>query len=368
MSEKKVKALVLLSGGLDSMLAVKVLQNQGIEVTGITFESNFYNAEKSRKAVEQLDIPLKVVDIRKEMLDLVKNPPSGHGKHMNPCIDCHSLMIRKASEFLKNKPHSSPLLENERGLFKILKASIFRPSSLLRRRTGGGGDFDIIATGEVAGQRPFSQTKQALERVRKYSGVEVLRPLSAKLLSETEYEKKGLVDRNKLLDIEGRGRSRQMELTKKYGIKEYPGPGGGCILTESGFGDRLRKMIENWPDCDMDDVELLKYGRVYWIYDKILMIVGRKQEDNENLERLAKEGDMLVEIKDVNGPITLVRIKNEKLKIKNDNIEISIPEELNVEEELKSREKPIEIAGVLTGWHAPKARGKSVNLQLRIIN
>ena len=164
---KKVKALVLLSGGLDSMLAVKVLQEQGIEVTGITFESNFYNAEKSKKVVEQLNIPLKIVDISKEMLDLVKNPSSGHGKHMNPCIDCHSLMIKKASDFLKKETKSLSTETGERDSVS---------------------EYDIIATGEVVGQRPFSQTKQALERVRNYSGVDVLRPLSAKLLPETEFQ------------------------------------------------------------------------------------------------------------------------------------------------------------------------------------
>src|SRR6056297_2289521 len=117
---KKVKALVLLSGGLDSMLAAKLLQEQGIEVTGIVFTSNFYNAERAKKAAKQINVPLKIVDISVEMLKLVKNPPSGHGKNLNPCIDCHALMIKKTAEILKQEY------------------------------------FDIIATGETLGQRPFS--------------------------------------------------------------------------------------------------------------------------------------------------------------------------------------------------------------------
>ena len=377
---KKVKALVLLSGGLDSMLAVKILQEQGIEVSGITFESNFYNAEKAKRAVKQLGISLKIIDIRKEMLDLVKNPPNGHGKNLNPCIDCHALMIRKASEFLKNQPHPSPLLKNERGLISRVKKLIFRPSSLPRRRTGGSEEFDVIATGEVAGQRPFSQTKQALQRVEKNAGVEVLRPLSAKLLPETEYEKKGLVDRSKLLDISGRGRERQMELAKKFGIKEYPSPGGGCLLTEFEFSVKLREMKDSWKDCDAEDVELLKHGRVYWVNSKnakTLIVVGRNKEDNKELERLVEEGDILVELDDFKGPITLIRNKKQETRnkqIPNSNppagrAGFQIPDELDVKdlklEQEKSEEEILEIAGILTGYHAPKARGKKVNFLIK---
>ncbi len=352
---KKIKALVLLSGGLDSMLAVKILQEQNIEVAGISFVSNFYNADRARKAAEQLGVPLRIVDIKEDMLELTKNPPNGHGKHMNPCIDCHALMIRKAAEF------HLPLVEETRA---SSNNKLTPPNLPLKER-----DYQIIATGEVVGQRPFSQTKEALERVRKYSKIEVLRPLSAKLLPETEYEKKGLVDRSKLLDIAGRRRERQTELAKKYGIKEYPSPGGGCMLTEAGFSDKLKAMIENWPDCDNNDVELLKNGRPYWINDKILIVVGRNQRDNEALDGLARKGDMLVELEDQNGPTTLVRIKNYELKITNETLETEIPDKFSIKdlklEEGKNEEDVLKIAGLLTGWHTPKARGKNIKFKVK---
>ncbi len=336
---KKVKALVLLSGGLDSMLAVKILQEQGIEVTGIVFTSNFYNAERAKKAAKQINIPLKIVDISTEMLDLVKNPPSGHGKNLNPCIDCHALMIKKASEILKKE------------------------------------NYQIITTGETLGQRPFSQNKQSLFRVAKLSGTDILRPLSAKLLPITKYEKKGLVNRDKLLDIEGRNREKQMELAKKFNIQEYFGPGGGCILTEPDWSRKLSKMLSNWPKCDIDDVELLKHGRSFWvdlqvglIFKKkspVLIIIGRDKKDNEQLEKMVKKNDIIIEPIDISGPTTLVRVKNKKLKVKNRELSLDIPEKL---EEIKNKEEVLKIACLLTGWYIVKARGRKINFQLRIIN
>ena len=189
----KIKALVLFSGGLDSILAVKMLQAQKIAVTAVCFESNFYDAKKAEEEAKKLDIDLKVVDIQKEMLALVKNPFSGYGKNLNPCIDCHSLMIKKAGAIAKSD------------------------------------GFDFVATGEVLGQRPFSQNKQALEKVKDLSGVEVLRPLSAKLLNETEIEKNKILIRGLLGRIQGRTREGQIELARKYKLKDYPLPAGGCL-------------------------------------------------------------------------------------------------------------------------------------------
>lgn len=338
----KTKALVLFSGGLDSILAVKVLEAQGIEVTAITFESNFYNANKAKISAQQLGIELKIVDISSEMLKLVKNPPSGHGKCLNPCIDCHALMIKESAKFLKEETK-------------------FLSTEATGRDSVSGDRYDIIATGEVLGQRPFSQNKEALERVKNLAGVEVLRPLSAKLLAETEYGKKGLVDRRGLLDIQGRRRECQIELAKKFGVKEYPSPGGGCMLTEAEFSDRLRYMINYWSDCDVNDAELLRHGRVFWINKETLIVVGRSEEDNENLKKLARKGNVLVELVDLNGPVTLIRIKNEKLKMKNEVLEFQIPVELNVKDlkldNEKSDEEILETACLLTGWYATKARG-----------
>ncbi|MDP2736973.1 MAG: 7-cyano-7-deazaguanine synthase, partial [bacterium] len=195
------KALVLLSGGLDSMLAARVLLDQGVEVTGLSFKSNFFGTIKAKKAAEQLGVELIEIDFSDEHLEMVKNPTHGYGKNMNPCIDCHALMLKRAKEIMV--------------------------------RDG----FDFVATGEVLGQRPMSQHRDALDIVEKVSGLEgkLVRPLSAKLLNESEAEKQGKLIRNRLLDISGRSRQRQLELVKKYGIKEYASPGGGCLLTDPEF-------------------------------------------------------------------------------------------------------------------------------------
>ena len=320
-----VKALVLLSGGLDSMLAVKLLQEQGVEVTGLSFISCFFGAGKAEVAVKQLGIKLKKVDFKIEHLKMTKNPKYGYGKNANPCIDCHSLMLRYAGE-----------LEG----------------------------YDFIATGEVLGQRPMSQNKNALTTVAKYSGLndKLLRPLSAKLLPETEIEKKGLVDRNKLLDISGRSRTRQTELATKYNLK-YPSPAGGCLLTDPNFSERLLEMFKRWPDCKSEDIELLKYGRIFWA-NKTLIVVGRDKEDNEALEKLAKKGDATMELVDVNGPLTLIR--NVPYQISN--IKLEIPKKLDVDklklDEISGEKGIIETAGLLTGWYAPKAREKNIKLNI----
>jgi len=344
-----VKALVLLSGGLDSMLAAKVLMEQGIEVTGVSFISSFFGAAKAEKAATQLGIKLKKIDFKEEHLEMVKNPASGYGKCLNPCIDCHALMIKRAGEIAKKE------------------------------------GYDFIATGEVLGQRPMSQNGGALERVKKLAGVEVLRPLSALLLPETEIEKNGLVDRKKLLDISGRTRGRQMELAKKYGLKNYPSPAGGCLLTDPAFSQRARQMIKNWPKCRPEDIELLKYGRIFWLDTRkerintkgtkllpILVVVGRDKEDCEALEKLARKGDIIMELEEVKGPLTVVRNPNVKIQMSN-KIPISniqIPKEMDVSklelEEIKTEEEILRLAGLLTGWYATKARGKTVKLEVRI--
>jgi len=335
--KKKVKALVLLSGGLDSMLAAKILAEQGIEVTGISFISCFFGAEKAEKAVQQLGIELKKVDFKKEHLEMVKNPASGYGKCLNPCIDCHALMIKGAGE--------------------------------VAEREG----YDFIATGEVLGQRPMSQNGGALERVKKLAGVEVLRPLSALLLPETELEKNGLVDRKKLLDISGRTRGRQMELAKKYGLKDYPSPAGGCLLTDPAFSQRAREMIKNWPKCGPEDIELLKHGRVFWLgLKKVLVVVGRDKEDCQTLEKLAKKGDIIMELGEVKGPLTVVRnLKFKELSSEASELSsgLQIPKELDVRElkldEIKNEEEILKMAGLLTGWYATKARGNNVKLEVK---
>jgi len=313
------------------MLAAKILAEQGIEVTGLSFISCFFGAGKAEKTAQQLGIELKKIDFKEEHLEMVKNPASGYGKCLNPCIDCHALMIKRAGEIAKKE------------------------------------GYDFIATGEVLGQRPMSQNSGALERVKKLAGVEVLRPLSALVLPETEIEKKGLADRNKLLDISGRSRERQMELAKKYGLT-YPSPAGGCLLTDPAFSQRARDMIKNWPKCGPEDMELLKHGRIFWAGGKTLIAVGRDKGDCEALEKLAKTGDILMELESEIGPLTVVRIFNFKFSILKQFsiLKLQIPEKLDVSglklDEVKDEEEILRLAGLLTGWYATKARGKTVKL------
>jgi len=269
---KKVKALVLFSGGLDSILAVKILKEQGIRVKAISFRSYFFDAKEAKKAAKKLKIPLKIIDFSKDHLKIVKKPKYGYGKAMNPCIDCHILMLKKAKE----------IMEKEK--------------------------FDFVATGEVLKERPMSQNFQALKIVEKESRLKgyLLRPLSAKLLEPTIPEKKGLVDRQKLLDISGRSRKRQLELAKRFKISFYPTPAGGCLLTDLEFGKRLKELMERYPQFQRNDIELLKLGRHFW-QDKIKIVVGRNKEENEKIKALAKRKDILIEMENYPGPLTLVR-------------------------------------------------------------
>ncbi|MCD4761469.1 tRNA 4-thiouridine(8) synthase ThiI [bacterium] len=338
---KKIRALVLFSGGLDSMLAIKILEAQNIYVEAICFESIFFNAQQARISAGELGLKLHVVDIAKQELELVKNPPSGYGKHLNPCIDCHSLMVKHAVR-----------IKQEKG-------------------------FDLVATGEVLGQRPFSQNKEALKKVEKLADSEILRPLSALALLVTKYERDGLVARRKLYGIEGRARAKQFELAKKYGIKFYPSPSGGCLLTDSGFSERLGRMLDYWPDCTINDVSLLKHGRIYWFKsiktgkksNQVLLVIGRKQEDNEELNKLAQKGDFMVELKEIMGPQSLIRNLAAKALIK-DKANCDIPLTLKLGEfkilNPKTDREIMEMAALFTGYHSTKARGKKVNFEIII--
>ena len=191
---------------------------------------------------------------------------------MNPCIDCHGLMLREAG--------------------KVMEAE--------------GADF--LFTGEVLGQRPMSQRRDSLRSVEKLSGLtgRILRPLSAKLLPPTIVEEQGLVDRNMLLDIQGRSRRRQKELAQKYGLTDYPQPGGGCMLTNEGFSNRLRKLLATRPCATVEDVEIIKWGRAFMLPGKTICMVGRQQSENCKLESLARAQDILLRPADYPGPTCLL--------------------------------------------------------------
>ena len=272
----------MLSGGLDSILAAKILRNQGIKTTALSFESYFFNAKQAKKAAQNLKIPIKIIDFSKEHLEMVKNPRHGYGSSMNPCIDCHILMLRTAKRFAK-------LTRN-------------RNAKQTRKK------FYFVATGEVLGQRPMSQNKNALNLIEKESGLRgyLLRPLSAKLLEPTVAEKEGLIDRKKLFDISGRSRKRQIALAKKWRIRSYPTPAGGCLLTEAEFGKKLKDLFKECPNCGKNDIELLKVGRHFWFFGAKI-IVGRNEKENTKIQKLARENDILVELKKYPGPTTLIR-------------------------------------------------------------
>jgi len=266
---RQIKGLGLCSGGLDSILSAMVLQNQGIEVTWICFETPFFSSESARKASQQTDIKLITLDITKEYMNMMENPKAGFGKNMNPCMDCHALMFSKAGKILEQK------------------------------------NFDFLFSGEVVGQRPKSQNKNSLRYVEKNSGFEglILRPLSAKLLAPTIIEQNGMVDRTKLLDISGRSRKIQTQMAKDFGIKEYPSPAGGCLLTDKIFSRRLKDLMDNKKNIDHKELYLLSHGRHFRLDSKTKIIVGRSEQDNKNLiQYLNEDKDILLKHASLPGP------------------------------------------------------------------
>lgn len=268
----KVTGIAVFSGGLDSILAVKVVGEQNIEVQGVTFETPFFSAARARMAAGRIGLPLTAIDITEEHLEMLKGPRYGYGKNMNPCIDCHTLMFKRAG--------------------------------LMMEEVGA----DFIFTGEVLGQRPMSQGKQSLQLVAKNSGYGdlILRPLSARLLPETLPEREGKVDRERLLALQGRGRKAQMELARQYGIDDYAVPAGGCLLTDPMFSKRLKDLFVHQPGFRVRDIELLKYGRHFRLSDTLRAIVGRKRSDNAAIRRLAEDADSMLHVADFPGPTVLV--------------------------------------------------------------
>jgi len=270
---RQVKGLGLCSGGLDSILSAMLLKNLGIEVTWICFETPFFSSNAAQKASQQTGIELITLDITKEYMKMMENPKAGFGKNMNPCMDCHALMFHMAGKVLEQK------------------------------------NFDFLFSGEVAGQRPKSQNKNSLRYVEKNSGFDgrILRPLSAKLLPPTIVEQNGLIDREQLLDISGRSRKIQIQMAEYYGIKEYPSPAGGCLLTDKIFSNRLKDLLKSWSDnkknIEKNELNLLRYGRHFRLDDKTKIIVGRSEKDNNNLLKYYNgDKDILIKPSAMAGP------------------------------------------------------------------
>ncbi|MDD5696842.1 MAG: tRNA 4-thiouridine(8) synthase ThiI [Candidatus Pacebacteria bacterium] len=269
---KKTKALVLFSGGLDSMLSALILRERGIKVIPVCFFSFFFNCDKASSAAEEAGFKLKKEDFSKEQLKIVKSPRYGRGSGMNPCVDCHLLMLKKARQIMKKQ----------------------------------GCDF--VVTGEVLGQRPFSQNKGALELMERKAGLKgmIIRPLSLKLLPKTIPEKKGLIQREWFYDIKGRSRKPQLALAGKFKIKNIPTPAGGCILTDPVFSQRLKKLFELKKSFSGSDVDLIKSGRVFFV-GNLLAVVARNEAECGELLKKRKRGDLALEPGSFPGPTVLVR-------------------------------------------------------------
>lgn len=254
---RKARGLSLLSGGLDSQLAVRVLERAGAQMEAVCFATPFFSSAAAKKAAAALGVKLRVVDFTDDAIALIENPPHGFGGAMNPCIDCHAAMIRRAGEIME--------------------------------RDG----FDFVSTGEVLGQRPMSQNRQSLGIVAKSAGLagRLVRPLSAKLLEPTAPEAEGLLDREALLDIQGRSRERQIALAEEFGIIDYPSPAGGCKLTEEGYGRKLKDLLEHEGlRRDRRLVELLATGRRFRFEDGTGVILGRDKTENALLASLGELG------------------------------------------------------------------------------
>jgi hypothetical protein len=249
-----------------------VLREQGVEVEGVVFASPFFKLDSARQAARQLDVPLHVVDFTRDILDLVAHPPHGFGGALNPCIDCHARMIRRAGGLMA-----------EMG-------------------------FDFVATGEVLNQRPMSQNRRSLAIVEKDAALDgrLLRPLSARLLEPTVPETLGLVDRERLLDLNGRSRKPQAALAAKYGLTEYPTPAGGCLLTEKGFCRKLADLRDHEGFASERLVRLLLLGRQFRLPGGAKCVVGRDACGNAALKKSLCDGEALLHTVNVPGPTVLV--------------------------------------------------------------
>jgi len=271
-----VKALGLLSGGLDSTLAVKLMLEQGVQVETVNFFTPFCLC--GRKGCDATDIASKFqirlnrIFLGNEYLKMLRKPKHGYGKNLNPCIDCRILMMKKAKQYARQI----------------------------------GADF--IFTGEVLDERPMSQHRRAMKIIESEAGLEgkILRPLSAKCMPETEVERKGWVKREKLLDIKGRSRRRQIQLARSFGLSDYPSPAGGCLLTDREFAAKMRDLFKHKRTVRLNDISLLKLGRHFRLGSNKI-IVGRNEIENRSLLGLKAPSDYYFEVPSYGSPITILQ-------------------------------------------------------------
>jgi tRNA-uridine 2-sulfurtransferase len=281
----KPKAIALLSGGLDSSLAVRMMLEQGVEVEAVAIKTPFCDFDcgkgcghRVKEVADELGIKLKTVYFGEEYIRMLKRPKHGYGSGMNPCIDCRGMMYNAAKEHME--------------------------------KTGA----DFVITGEVLFQRPMSQNNRALHIIENDAGMEgkVLRPLSAKHLPPTDAEKSGLIKRENMGDIKGRSRRGQLAMAKHYGIAEPPNAAGGCLLTDPAFSKRVEDIMDHCRDIPtLNDIELLKVGRHFRLTPDAKFVVGRNKEENEVIKALVVEGDVIFEARDHVGPTCILRGKHD---------------------------------------------------------
>ncbi len=265
-----MKAIALFSGGLDSTLAMKLIIDQGIEVLALNIKTGFGSTtdrlEHMQSMCDQVGAELKIIDIESEFLqDVLFDPKHGYGKNFNPCIDCHAKMFAVAK--------------------RIMEAE--------------GASF--LISGEVMGQRPMSQNKDALQTVLNESNCDglLLRPMSAKMLAPTIAEEKGWVDREKLEGITGRSRDRQLQMVKEIGLDNFESPGGGCLLTDENFAKKMFDFIK-YDKFEVKDIPVMKFGRHFRLKDGAKLVVGRDKEENGYLQDI--QNDKFYHIKTVGLP------------------------------------------------------------------
>jgi hypothetical protein len=274
----KKKAVALISGGLDSILAARLVMDQGFEVTGLfctsVFSKSYGREDRTHAAAvsKAVGLDLRVLDLGQPYIDLIRHPRHGYGKNINPCIDCKIHMLSRAAAIMAET----------------------------------GASF--VITGEVLGQRPMSQRRDTLQVIERDSGMRssILRPLSAALLPPTRPELDGLIDRGRLLGISGRGRTVQLQLAERYGIQGFSTPAGGCLLTDKNFAEKLRDLFNDEVPITADAIRLLTFGRHFKFERGVRIVLGRNKRENEALLAMAAREYHLFQPAGFPGPVALL--------------------------------------------------------------
>ena len=281
----RAKAFSLLSGGLDSLLSTRLIMEQGVDVIGLHFITPFFGYQKKGREERHEErwrrlygIRARIIDVSEEYFRVLRSPRYGYGKNFNPCVDCKIFLLSKAKK----------MMEEEK--------------------------VDFLVTGEVLGQRPMSQRRDTLRIIERDSGTDglLLRPLCARLLKPTRPEVEGWVDRAKLLSMSGRGRKPQIELAERMGIRHYPAPAGGCLLTDPEMANRVRKLFSRSPAVTVSEILLLQVGRHFRLAEDQHLALGRRDEENQKLLELRRDGDILLKLHGIPGPLGLLRGRDDE--------------------------------------------------------